>query len=137
MHATFIRRERCIRAGARRRIGLFGRRCPQNRRQPRHFAVHQLGERFRPAPARLRNLRAQIAKSFLHRRLAETFVEGFGEPVDDGLRRPLRRKQRIERRAIELGQALLVGGRHIRQQRAALLRGDGERLHGAGAQPCR
>ena len=116
----------------RRCITSCGRRL-QDRRQPRDLAVHQRGQRLRPAPARLGDLGAETLQPLAHGGLVEPLVERLGELVDDRLRRALGREHRVERRAIELRQALLDGGRHVRQQRAALLGGDGERLGGAGA----
>ena len=109
----------------------FLRRFLQNRQQLRGFAFHEIGEGLWSAAARFHDIGAEIRQPLLHRLLAKPLVEGFGKFLDDRLRRAARHQHRVERRYVELGQALLVGSRYIRQHRAALPGGDGQRPDGA------
>src|SRR5581483_5404902 len=87
---------------------LLRRRCPQDRSQPVNFLFHQGSECFRSAPLGLCDLGSERSKALLHGFLAEAFVQGLGELVDDGLRRALRCEHCIEGRAVELRQPLLI-----------------------------
>src|SRR5436190_19134999 len=89
------------------RSQLLGARGLQDRREPRNLALDQFGQRLRTAALRLGDVGAESGEAFLHGRLVQSLVESVGQLVDDILRRALRRKQRIERGAVELRQALL------------------------------
>jgi hypothetical protein len=60
------------------------------------------------------------------------FIVGL-QPVDDGLRRALHRRQARPRQRLEAGKAALGDGRHVGVQRVALQAGDGQRPQLAGA----
>src|SRR5262245_17332090 len=103
---------------------LLRRRGLQNRRQAIDLAFDQGRKRFRPAAVGFGNLGAERSQPLLDRLFAQALAESIRELVNDRLRRTFRREDRVERRAVELWQALLVRGRHVRQQRAAFFRGD-------------
>src|SRR5262249_44174414 len=105
----------------------------QYRHQPRGLTSHQIVQRLGSAATWVRDISAKISEPFLYGVFVEALVESFGQPVDDRLRRALRREHRIERRAGTFGQPLLARSRNVRQHRAALLGSDRQRFDGACA----
>ena len=71
---------------------------------------------------------AEIGQPLLHSLLIESFAQGVGKLLDHRMWGAAWYEHRVKRGNIEFGQALLVGGWYIGQQRAAFLRGDGQRL---------
>ena len=110
------------------RVAISLCRSFENGQQPRGLGFDQVGQGLWSTAVLLHALGAELRQPLFYGVLVESFAQGIGKLVDDRLRRACRHEHRVERGNVKFGQALLVGSRHIRQQRAALFGGDCQRL---------
>src|SRR5204862_6896980 len=93
--------------------------CLDDRRPTCDLALDQGSKRLRAAFCLIGNVAPEFEQALAHALVVERFVERISELVEDWLRCPLRRKQRVPGRCLEFRQAGFLCGRNIRQGRTA------------------
>src|SRR3954468_12301829 len=94
------------------------------------FARDELGEIFRRAAFRRRDVQSQALQAFAHPRQVERVACDLGEAAHDRLGRTAGQEESVPAIGVETGEALLLGGREVRQNAAALGREQRDGLHG-------
>ena len=119
---------------ARRRGWSINRGCGSARldrvRPFYEFARDELGEIFRRAAFRRRDVQSQALQAFAHPRQVERVACDLGEAAHDRLGRTAGQEESVPAIGVETREALLLGGREVRQNAAALGREQRDGLHG-------
>src|SRR5262249_6111361 len=93
-----------------------------NLRPASDVTLHEGGERLLTADRLVREFEDKVEEPLAQVLVIQSFVEGIGEFVEDGLRRRLGTKQGKPTQYLELRQPRFFRGWHIREDRTAPLR---------------